>query len=517
MFFIKLTSSFCFAAEPAIFYSDLTSGPNTGGVSNKGVFVTISGKNFSASRGSSYVTVGGGQVDNYPVWSDSKIVFQLGSSATTGNIVVTTSEGSSNAIPFTVRSGSIYFVDINSPSNPGSGTYSDPWRSPASFYNTMSAGDTCYIRSGTYTGRYGHQTAYYNVSFGRNVSGSLNNEIAWVAYPGETVRFEANTYTGAEGNFDWYNSSRSYYVVSGFQLYARYRQCARMSGKNNRFINNDCEGLKTHAYAIINPVGSNGDKIYGNTLHGSTSGNKLDHPLYIGYGTDNFDFGWNHIFNNDVGVGPLILINQDYADQNGYRFENILIHHNIIDARMNSKGSVPRALGFGAQADGSSAYVYSNIIIEAGGVTKGNSCIYSISGSLYFFNNTIYNAQGFSVFGIHRNGAYKPEIMWIKNNIITRESGGNYFSIDSQIESASLKISHNCYYGNGRGPAVDKEAVNANPLFVNAPADLHLKIKSPVIDKGTEAVKKIVVMDLDGAIRPQGNGFDIGAYEYVNF
>ena len=46
--------------SPVIFYSDLTSGPNTGGQNNQGVFVTIWGNNFGSSQGSSSITVGGG-------------------------------------------------------------------------------------------------------------------------------------------------------------------------------------------------------------------------------------------------------------------------------------------------------------------------------------------------------------------------------------------------------------------------------------------------------------------------
>src|SRR5690349_9067797 len=42
---------------PRIFFSDLESGPNTGGQNNRGVFVTIWGKGFGAERGRSMVTV----------------------------------------------------------------------------------------------------------------------------------------------------------------------------------------------------------------------------------------------------------------------------------------------------------------------------------------------------------------------------------------------------------------------------------------------------------------------------
>ena len=68
------------AAPPRIFFSDLESGPNTGGQNNNGVWVTIWGKGFGATQGTSTVTVGGGAVANYPLWSDGKIIFQLGRS-----------------------------------------------------------------------------------------------------------------------------------------------------------------------------------------------------------------------------------------------------------------------------------------------------------------------------------------------------------------------------------------------------------------------------------------------------
>ena len=116
-------------APPRIFFSDLESGPNTGGQNNRGVWVTIWGKGFGAERKSSTVTIGGGAAAEYPIWTDSKITFQLGPAAKTGNIVVNVrakgrdraSDGhaasapprSGNGLPFTVRAGKIYFVAVN--------------------------------------------------------------------------------------------------------------------------------------------------------------------------------------------------------------------------------------------------------------------------------------------------------------------------------------------------------------------------------------------------------------------
>jgi hypothetical protein len=66
---------FAQSVPPRIFFSDLESGPNAGGQHNNGVWVTIWGKGFGATRGTSTVTIGGGEASDYPVWSDSKIVF----------------------------------------------------------------------------------------------------------------------------------------------------------------------------------------------------------------------------------------------------------------------------------------------------------------------------------------------------------------------------------------------------------------------------------------------------------
>src|SRR6266480_1096291 len=123
---LLLCAGSAYAQGPAIFFTDLESGPKTGGQNNKGVFVTIYGTNFGATQGASTVTVGGGAIDNCPVWGApwlwyQKTVCQLGSNVSTGNIVVTVSGQASNPLPFTVRSGNIYFVaTTGNDSNDGS-------------------------------------------------------------------------------------------------------------------------------------------------------------------------------------------------------------------------------------------------------------------------------------------------------------------------------------------------------------------------------------------------------------
>src|SRR5579872_5472485 len=120
-----------------LFYSDLTSGPNTGGENGKGAYVTLVGNGFGIARGSSTVTVGGGAADNYPVWTNTKITFQLGAAAKTGNVVVNVSgKGASNGLPFTVRAGNIFFVSSSgADTNPGS--FASPWATIPQAKNTI--------------------------------------------------------------------------------------------------------------------------------------------------------------------------------------------------------------------------------------------------------------------------------------------------------------------------------------------------------------------------------------------
>jgi len=55
--------------------------------------------------------------------------------------------------------------------------------------------------------------------------------------------------------------------------------------------------------------------------------------------------------------------------------------------------------------------------------------------------------------------------------------------------------------------------IDADPLFVDAPNDdMHLKEGSPAIDSGGDG--SCPLTDLDGVPRPQGEGCDMGAFEF---
>ncbi|MGA1992211.1 MAG: hypothetical protein ABSH46_14260, partial [Bryobacteraceae bacterium] len=175
---------------PRLFFSDLVSGPNTGGQGNNGAFVTLYGNYFGSNP---TVTVGGGQaivtVAPAPYLWYQKLTVQLGPRAQTGNIVVSNSNGTSNGRPFTVSSGNIYFVATNgSDANPGS--YTAPWQTLVNAVQTAgaSAGSIVYAMNGV------SQTTDDGQGWGAAITlrtawcqGTSAAPTALIAYPGATV------------------------------------------------------------------------------------------------------------------------------------------------------------------------------------------------------------------------------------------------------------------------------------------------------------------------------------------
>src|SRR5581483_6567635 len=122
---------------PHIFFTDLTSGPNTGGENNNGTILTIYGNFFGingAGCGSTTtVTVGGGAVAAYIgqcptqwLWYQ-KISVAIGPNAATGNVVVRVNGVDSNGVPFTVRSGNIRCISPTG-NDANSGNFGACWR-----------------------------------------------------------------------------------------------------------------------------------------------------------------------------------------------------------------------------------------------------------------------------------------------------------------------------------------------------------------------------------------------------
>ena len=95
------------------------------------------------------------------------------------------------------KAASVYYVSTTGNDITGTGTLSNPWKTIQKAADTMTAGDTCIIRGGT-----------YRETVTLNTSGSSANPINFKAYTGEIV-----TVSGAEPVTGWVNYSGSVYYA----------------------------------------------------------------------------------------------------------------------------------------------------------------------------------------------------------------------------------------------------------------------------------------------------------------
>ena len=199
---------------PRLFFTDLESGPQTGGEKGNGAFVTLYGKGFGAARGESFVTVGSGQVASYPGWSDSKIIVQLGSGVSTGPIQVHTGSGDSNTLPFTVRDGNIFFVATNG-ADRNSGSFDAPFATLVKCKNTLSPGDICYARDGVVATALDNYSAILAITKG----GQPGRPVALVAYPNARVQILSTNARPLIGiRIPNIGQTASYWVIAGLDI-----------------------------------------------------------------------------------------------------------------------------------------------------------------------------------------------------------------------------------------------------------------------------------------------------------
>jgi parallel beta-helix repeat protein len=96
----------------------------------------------------------------------------------------------------------------------------------------------------------------------------------------------------------------------------------------------------------------------------------------------------------------------------------------------------------------------------------------------------------------------------IQNSIIT---GLDSYEVNPQ--NGHVNVSYSIFWNNAFAAPSGTRIITANPLFVNATNhNFHHQPTSPAIDNGTSVNAPNI--DMDNNPRPEGAGYDIGAYEY---
>lgn len=491
------------AAQPVAIFTDLLSGPNAGGQNNQGAIVTIYGFGFGATRGSSTLTIGGASPAAYLLWSDSKVSFRLGNSAVTGSIVVRVAGvGSSNAMPFTVRPGRIFFVATTG-SDANAGSFSAPWATVRHAKNTAQAGDTIYLMNGVNETSLDSSSATLAVA----KSGSSGLPIAIIAYPGASA-----TIGSATGQMYGIRTTAAsnYWLLAGINLRGGFSALTVASSSSWRVIANDIScpnGSGSGACAEFST--DTNISMYRNRIHdsGSTTSTNIKSYQSVQFdsGSNGVDFGWNEIANTrscralQFSSGTTALFN--------LRVRNNVIHDSRCDGI--NFATIDPAQG--------AVRAYNNIIYRAGtgpapgGVEATYACINvggSGSAAVQITGNTLYDcgrrANGDS-------GAISTSVpVVLTDNIVDSISGESY----TAPNSLPVKFSgtHNLFFGDGATPAFSTTSVNANPKFVDVTTNnFQLQPGSPAIDTGANDG---ISRDIMQTPRPQGVAYDIGAYEF---
>ena len=564
-----------FGQTPALFFSDITSGPNTGGENGNGAYVTIYGNYFGASQGSATVTAGGGAMVNCKIWGADwlwfqKIACQLGPNAASGDLIVTVNGVPSNPLPFTVTAGNIYFVSTaGSDNNPG--TFESPWATLLNARNTMQPGDITYALDGV--SQAGDDGTGWDSAFLLSGGGQGN----WcsasgpprtlAAYPGATVTI--GNPTGGLPDFGLRTSDcQGNYVFAGISFRGQ-NPAQPGSGANYRFVASDITCPYTQGAgggACFATSQASDIQFYGNHVYnaGAANASALFQGVYFSTDSNYVDMGWNLVENvhgcRGVQVHSSPLGSGGPSDPTGHDQYSISIHDNtihdtqcdgiIVDTVDPTQGPVS---------------IYNNVVYNAGEGPNnpedsgGWNCINipgstangpNGSGTVEIFNNTLFACgtftnppYGSANNGIAENGdesAGAPAIyVHSRNNLIYSvatalyPAGVPYFTIWNPGTGELCANTDICPWLSGTnnllfgaGPPVTDlteivDSVNRDPLLVSTSLpDLHITSGSPAIQAGSIIGDTPVFgidntgRDHDGVSRPATPA--IGAHELSN-
>jgi hypothetical protein len=245
-------------------------------------------------------------------------------------------------------------------------------------------------------------------------------------------------------------------------------------------------------------------------------------PGYGGVGVMLDARGIDHhisIYNNKIyGNVSGITLNTETTGH----YENIFIYNNLVN--ITATGGAPTANGRSPVMMSNTGfstdvfhdiYIYSNTFIV--GENSSSSCLkvgHFTQNQLnsdnlqdvYVENNIYYSyatGANYAFWEINQI-SYQDGVFIVKDNSFYRPTG-------------SIKIYWNgSYYTSSANPEkFGDDPIFTDPKFVDAAdGDFHLGSTSPCKDTGNNVY--VSSFDFDGVTKPQGAGYDIGAFEYVS-
>ena len=390
-----------------------------------------------------------------------------------------------------------YYVATNgNDDNPG--TLGQPWRTLQHAADTIGPGDTVEVRAGNYVGGY------------FTTSGTAQAPIVLEAYPGESPAITSDNPNTPDGiNLE----GASYMVVQGFTVNDRTRTgiravtCEHVTIRNNTMDHNGTWGILT---------GFCDDLLIENNV---TSNSVDQHGIYVGNSGDRPVIRGNLIFGNNANG---IHMNGDISQGGDGIITGALVEANVIYDNGVGGGSgincdgvqdslIRNNLIYDEHASGISLYQ-----IDGGGPSTGNRVL----------NNTVLIASNgrwaLNIQDGAANTIARNNILWndhsfrgsldISADSLPGFTDDNNAVMDRFTTDGGDTILTLAEWQQQTGLDTHSFVATPDELFVDAPGNNYqLSATSPAIDTGE--TRSDVPTDILGISRPQGAGYDIGAYE----
>jgi hypothetical protein len=430
----------------------------------------------------------------------------------------------------------IYYVSVTGlDSNPG--TQSQPWKTIQKAADTMTAGDTVIVTAGNYPiqrvviTRAGSQDSPITYQAQGTVTqhgGFRIDGADYIVIKGfditDTYNDRARDGAGifVEGRYcDLENNYIHFALWSGIVLNATTTSPNLSTNcivKNNRLYQNGQSGVEVHGLNHL----IEGNEVWGTIQYHPGVSNP---PSWVD--ADGFRFfGSGHIFRNnyihDITYGPP-GINPSIGDYNDdphidcFQTFNTDNQHEVASNILFEQNTCKNLDAYPTFDIGGKAFqvdgLTNNIVIRNNLIRAHGIGIFDDATNLTIVNNTFVGSNDFGgAVGIYLN---RTSHTTIQNNIFAYQENGVGRIWPDSNSAQTLTVGYNCVYrkwGAPARPADSHDVWNKNPLFVDeANGNFQLKPNSPCIDAGKTIYS--VIDDLVDDVRPQGRGYDMGAYE----
>src|SRR6476469_4321133 len=374
--------------------------------------------------------------------------------------------------------GNTYFVATTG-SDGAAGTIGAPWQTISFAVARLRAGDTLYVRGGTYTGPANRiDSQDYMVASGTDLQ---TGAVTIAGYPGESATIVPPNNMAC---VRYATRTVAYVIVQDLHC---------------DMSNSTVSGGSTESGVNVSYGAHHNRFLRLEVKHNSGNG--------IGFGTNGGSSDFNEVIDCEIHHNGLTsAVNSGYGlyiDTSDNLFEGNRIHHNVVYGVhiYNFKSSAHRNIvrnnwvwgngtGGGTNygilySQGSNGLVYNNVVYG----NRGGIQVYTNSDAIGVFNNTVVSNSPMPGIALQ----YYTGAPRVQNNIVYRNADG----IRDFDGNAASQIDHN---------------IMTDPSFQDfANGDFSLTSGSIARDTGVAVTN--VTMDIARTPRPQGGLFDIGAYE----